>query len=135
MICNEVGCPLKFYEDTMLPFEDTSGAAAAAQQKFTFEDTSGAAEAAQREFDKEAYDASSRVSNSFSNKRKLIELQRGTCIKHNSISKITTPPRMNKLTIKNISPGYYVYIEEDSQPVIHSHVGIGYVTECIVKTL
>ena len=29
-MCNEVGCPLKFYEDTILPFEDTSGAAAAA---------------------------------------------------------------------------------------------------------
>ena len=29
-ICNEISCPLKFYEDTILPFEDTSGAAAAA---------------------------------------------------------------------------------------------------------
>ena len=29
-MCNEIGCPLKFYEDTILSFEDTSGAAAAA---------------------------------------------------------------------------------------------------------
>ena len=29
-MCNEIGCPLKFYEDTILPFEDTSGAAASA---------------------------------------------------------------------------------------------------------
>ena len=27
-MCNEIGCPLKFYEDTILPFEDTSGASA-----------------------------------------------------------------------------------------------------------
>ena len=27
---NEIGFPLKFYEDTTLPFEDTSGTAAAA---------------------------------------------------------------------------------------------------------
>ena len=27
---NEIGCPLKFYEDTILPFEDTCGTAAAA---------------------------------------------------------------------------------------------------------
>ena len=32
-MCNEIGCPLKFYKDAILPFEDTSGAAAAAQQK------------------------------------------------------------------------------------------------------
>ena len=32
-MCNEIGCPLKFYKDTILPFEDTSGAAADAQQK------------------------------------------------------------------------------------------------------
>ena len=29
-MCNEIGCPLKFYKDTILPFEDTSCAAAAA---------------------------------------------------------------------------------------------------------
>ena len=29
-MCNDIGYPLKFYEDTILPFEDTSGAAAAA---------------------------------------------------------------------------------------------------------
>ena len=29
-MCNEIGFPLKFYEDTIIPFEDTSGAAAAA---------------------------------------------------------------------------------------------------------
>ena len=32
-ICNEIVCPLKFYKDTVLPFEDTSGAAAAAYSK------------------------------------------------------------------------------------------------------
>ena len=51
-MCNEIGCPLKFYEDTILPFEDTSSAAAAAQRKV----------------DKEASDASSRASKKFSNK-------------------------------------------------------------------
>ena len=45
-MCNEIVCPLKFYEDTILPFEDTSGAADAAQRKVPFEDTSGAAAAA-----------------------------------------------------------------------------------------
>ena len=29
-MCNEIGCPLKFYENKILPFEDISGAAAAA---------------------------------------------------------------------------------------------------------
>ena len=29
-MCNDIGFPLKFYNDTILPFEDTSGAAAAA---------------------------------------------------------------------------------------------------------
>ena len=29
-MCNDIGCPLKFYENTILPFEDTSGTAAAA---------------------------------------------------------------------------------------------------------
>ena len=28
-MCNEIGCPLKSYEDTIIPFENTSGAAAA----------------------------------------------------------------------------------------------------------
>ena len=32
-MCNEIGCPLNFYEDTILPFEDTNGAAEAAQRK------------------------------------------------------------------------------------------------------
>ena len=82
-MCNEIGCPLKFYEDTILPFEDTSGEAAAAQRKVPFEDTSGAAEAAQRKVDKEASDASSQVSKEFPNKRKCIDIERGTCSKHN----------------------------------------------------
>ena len=51
-ICNEIGCPLKFYEGTILPFEDTSGAA----------------EAAYRKVDKEVSDASSLASKEFSNK-------------------------------------------------------------------
>ena len=51
-MCNDIGCPLKFYEDTILPFEDTSGAAAAAKQKV----------------EKEACDASSQASKEFSNK-------------------------------------------------------------------
>ena len=29
-MCNAIGCPLKFYEDTILYFEDTSGVATAA---------------------------------------------------------------------------------------------------------
>ena len=28
-MCNEIGCPMKFYKDKIIPFEDTSGAAAA----------------------------------------------------------------------------------------------------------
>ena len=31
--CNEIGCPLKFYEDTIRPFEYTSGPDVAAQRK------------------------------------------------------------------------------------------------------
>ena len=74
-MCNAIGCPLRFYWDTILHFEDKSGAAAAAQWNVTFEDTSGTAAAAQqkvafqdtsgesvdaqRKVDKEAYDASS----------------------------------------------------------------------------
>ena len=41
-MCNEYGFPLKFYKDKILPFEDTSGAAEAAQQKVPFDYTSGA---------------------------------------------------------------------------------------------
>ena len=51
-MCNEIGCPLKFYEDKILPFGDKSGASAAAQRKA----------------DKKASDASSRVSKDFLNK-------------------------------------------------------------------
>ena len=61
-MCNETGCPFKFYKDKILPFEDTSGAADAAQRKVPFEDTSGAAAAAQRKVYKEASGASSRAS-------------------------------------------------------------------------
>ena len=46
-MCNAIGCPLRFYWDTILHFEDKSGAAAAAQWNVTFEDTSGTAAAAQ----------------------------------------------------------------------------------------
>ena len=46
-MCNEIGYPFKFYEDTIPLFEDTIGAAAAVQKRV----------------DKEAYDASSRASN------------------------------------------------------------------------
>ena len=46
-MCHDIGCPLKFYEGTILPFKDTSGAAAAVQRKFPFEDTSTAAAAEQ----------------------------------------------------------------------------------------
>ena len=72
-ICNNIGCPLKFYKNTILPFEDTSGAAAAVQRKVPFEDIIGATAAvqrkvpfedisgaaAQRKVDKEASNASS----------------------------------------------------------------------------
>ena len=69
-MCNYISCPLKFYDDKILPFEDTSGAAAAVKRKVPFEDTSGADSAAQRKFDKDASDASSWDSKEFSNKRK-----------------------------------------------------------------
>ena len=77
-MCNGIGCTLNFYEDTILPFEDTSGASAAAQwkvpfedkigaaaaahRKVSFEDTIGAATAAQRKVYKEAYNPSSQAS-------------------------------------------------------------------------
>ena len=32
-MCNDIGYTLKFYEDTILPFEDTRNEAAAAQRK------------------------------------------------------------------------------------------------------
>ena len=67
-MCNEIECPLKIYNNTIIPFEDTSGAAVAAYRKVPFEDTSGAAAAAQRKVDREASDASSRASKEFSNK-------------------------------------------------------------------
>ena len=69
-MCNEIGCSLKIYEDTILPFEDTSGAVAAVHQKVPFEDTSGAAAAAaaQRNIDKDVSDASSQASKEFSNR-------------------------------------------------------------------
>ena len=51
-MCNEIGYPLKFYEDTILHFEDTSCAAVATHWKV----------------DKEASDASSQASKEFSNK-------------------------------------------------------------------
>ena len=49
---NEIGCPFKFYEDAILPFEDASVVAAAAQWKV----------------DKEASNASSQASKEFPNK-------------------------------------------------------------------
>ena len=124
---------MNFSEDTILPFEDTSGAAAAEQQKVPFEGTSDADEAAHQKFDKEAPDASSRISKELSNKRKCIENERGTRSKHNSVFEFTTPPKMNKLTINQISPGCYVYFEEDLRPRMHSYSETGYVTECIGK--
>ena len=67
-MCNEIGCPLKFYKDTILLFEDTSGKASATQRKVPFEDTSGAAAAAQRKVDREESDSPSQASKEFSNK-------------------------------------------------------------------
>ena len=64
-MCNEIGYILKFYKDTILPFDDTSCAAAAAQRKVTFEDTSGAATAAQQKVDRYASDALSQASKEF----------------------------------------------------------------------
>ena len=43
MMRNEIGCPLNFYDDKIIPFGDKNGAAAYAQRKFPFEDTSGTA--------------------------------------------------------------------------------------------
>ena len=63
---NEIGCPLNFYEETILHFEDKSGAAAAAQRKVPFGDTSGADEAAHRKVEKMASDALSQASKEFS---------------------------------------------------------------------
>ena len=60
-MCNQIGCSLKFYDNKILVFEDTSGAAVAAQRKVPFDDTSGAAAAAQQKVDKEASDVSSRA--------------------------------------------------------------------------
>ena len=54
---NDIERPLKFYEDTILPFEDKSGAAAAAQRKV----------------DKEESGASSWDSKECWNKRRCIE--------------------------------------------------------------
>ena len=104
---------MNFYNDTIIPFEDTSGADAAAHQEVTFKYISGAAAAAQRKVEKEASYASYRASKKFPNNRKCIYLERETCNKHNSISDITTPPKRNKLTIKHIIPGCYVCVEED----------------------
>ena len=70
-MCNEIGCNLKFYKDTILHFEDKSVAAAAAQLKVSFEGTGGAAAAAQRKVDIEASNASSKASKEFSNKLSL----------------------------------------------------------------
>ena len=67
-MCNEIGCPVKFYKDTILPFEDTTSAAAAVQQKVPFEDTSGASATAQRKVDRKASDASYQDSKEFWNR-------------------------------------------------------------------
>ena len=70
-ICNEIGCLLKYYKDTILPFEGTSGAAAAVQRKVPFEGISGATAAVQRKVDIEASNASSQGSKESSNKLSL----------------------------------------------------------------
>ena len=49
-MCNDIGCHLKIYEDTILPFQDTSGAATAVHRKILFEDAIDAAASAQRKF-------------------------------------------------------------------------------------
>ena len=110
--CNYIGCPLNFYEDATPLFEDTWGAATAAQRKVTFEGVSVAATAAHKKIEKEASHVSYKDSKKFPNKRKCFDLERETCSKHNSISDITTPPKRNKLTIKPIIPGCYVCVEE-----------------------
>ena len=61
-MCNEIDCPLKIYEDTILPFEDTIGSAAAAQRKVPFDDKSSVAASTKLKVDKETSDASSRAS-------------------------------------------------------------------------
>ena len=45
-MCNDIGCHLKIYEDTILPFQDTSGAATAVHRKILFEDAIDAAASA-----------------------------------------------------------------------------------------
>ena len=124
---------MEFYKHTILHFKDTSSSSAAAQRKVTFEYTSGSATAAHWKVDKNASDASSQDSKTFSNKRKFIDLERGTCKKHNSIYQLTTPTKRNKFTIKNISPGCYLCVEEDLRPGMNPHVGTGYVTDSIDK--
>ena len=51
--------------------------------------------------------------------------------KHDTIYELTTSPKKDKLTIKNISPGCYMCVEEDLRPGMHSQGGTGYVIECI----
>ena len=53
--------------------------------------------------------------------------------KHDTIYELTTSPKKDKLTIKNISPEFSVCVEEDLRPGMHPHGGAGYVTDCIGK--
>ena len=84
---------------------------------------------------KYASDASSRDSKEFSNKRKCIDIERGKCSKHNSNSVLTTPPKRDTLTIKHISPGFYVCAEEYLIPGMHSYGRTVYAMDCIEKMI
>jgi hypothetical protein len=107
-----LGCPLTFYQEIVLPFDDVSKAAEAAQKKVS----------------KEASDAALRATSEFSNKRKCIELEHTMRKKQTKSSELTTArPVLAARGIKQIGVGSYVEVEEDLTVHVCSYGGFGFV--------
>jgi hypothetical protein len=90
-----LGCPLAFYQEIALPYDDVSKTAEAARKRFA----------------KEASDAATRATSEFSNKRKCMELEQTMREKQTKSSELTIArPVLATRGIKQIEVDSYVEV-------------------------
>jgi Transposase len=110
-----LGCPLAFYEEFVMKYDEGYKKAAKAQKKA----------------EKEAETLAARALVELTNKRKCHELEQATRNKQTKASKLTTPSMKvagNQAPL-DITPGSYVYVAPDLSPGMCSYGGNGFVTE------
>jgi hypothetical protein len=117
----ELGSPLDFYTEIIVPMDDV------------YKD----AMKAQKAVEKEAENASKQVSREFSDKQKCLELERKTRNAESTVSAVTTAlmsPTLNSTFLDiQLKVGDYVQVEPDLSPYNYSHGGTGYVAAVTTK--